>query len=82
MRYFLHGIAFVAAGRADSSNALIVAIADVLGLALQQGEDPAAQLLGFLHDKELLLILDEFEQLINNAKRWILWRSFWPRAQT
>ena len=65
IRYFLHGIAFVAAGRMDSSNALVVAIADVLGLTLQQGGDPVAQLLGFLRDKELLLVLDEFEQILN-----------------
>jgi predicted ATPase len=49
----------------NDSNALIVAMADALGLALQQGEDPGAQVLGFLHDKELLLVLDEFEELID-----------------
>lgn len=40
-------------------------IAQALGLSLQGKEPPAAQVLTHLHDKELLLVLDNVEQLLN-----------------
>ena len=63
--HFLHGVAFVALGEVDSRETLVVALSTAIDLHLQQGESPANQVLDFLQDKELLLVLDEFEHLVD-----------------
>ena len=42
----------------------VTAIADALGIVLYSASDRADQLISYLKDKELLLLLDNFEQLI------------------
>ena len=65
IRYFLHGVAFVALGDVDSVESLVVALSTAVGLLLQQGDGPMNQVLDFLHNKEALLVLDEFEHLVD-----------------
>ncbi len=71
---FLHGAFFVPlteTSGAAQPGLIATAIADVLGLALHQRAEPQAQVLEYLRDKELLLILDNFEHLVNGAT-WLV----------
>ena len=65
IRHFLHGVAFIALGDVDSVETLVVALSTAVGLLLQQGDGPANQVIDFLHNKEALLVLDEFEHLVD-----------------
>lgn len=49
----------------ESSNFFISALGDSLNLALTGHEDPQVQLLTYLRDKEILWVLDNFEQLLS-----------------
>jgi predicted ATPase/DNA-binding SARP family transcriptional activator len=64
-RLFLHGVVFVALAGVDTTAQMTMTIAQALGLTLQGNEPPAAQVLTHLCDKELLLLLDNVEQLLN-----------------
>ena len=57
---------FVALQAIDTPEQLLYAIADVLGIALVDS-DPLAQLVNHLQDAATLLILDNFEQLLDAA---------------
>ncbi|MBE7471217.1 MAG: hypothetical protein DPW09_20160 [Anaerolineae bacterium] len=48
----------------ESVSFLATAIADALNISLRGSEEPELQLLTYLSDKQLLLVLDNFEQLI------------------
>ena len=48
----------------DASD-FITALADALPLTLSGSEPPREQLLGYLQDKDLLLLLDNFEHLLD-----------------
>ncbi len=61
---FLHGVRFVPLDTLNAPNMLVPAIAESLGLPLHGGEDPKAQLLGHLRERELLLVMDNFEHLL------------------
>lgn len=62
---FLHGAAFAALADIDTPEQLAPAIAQALAFTLLGKGDPETQLLHYLQDKELLLVLDNFEQLIS-----------------
>ncbi|MEP7188475.1 MAG: tetratricopeptide repeat protein, partial [Roseiflexaceae bacterium] len=64
---FLQGSYFVPLAAAASVDALIAAIAGALGFAFYGGNDPRTQLFNYLGEKELLLVLDNFEQLIEGG---------------
>ncbi|MEO7908490.1 MAG: BTAD domain-containing putative transcriptional regulator [Roseiflexaceae bacterium] len=64
---FLHSSYFVALAAATSVDALIAAIAGTLGFTFYGGADPRTQLFNYLGEKELLLVLDNFEQLIEGG---------------
>ena len=51
----------------DQVNPLVTALADVLGISLQGGSTPGQQLLELLSRKEMLLIYDNFEHLLDQA---------------
>jgi predicted ATPase/Tfp pilus assembly protein PilF len=51
-------------GREDN---LAGAIVEALGLRLASGSDPATQLFSYLRPKKLLLVLDNFEHLLDSA---------------
>ncbi len=61
---FLEGVAFVSLAALDSPEALPTAIARVLQLTFHQGKPARAQLLDYLQQRELLLVLDNFEHLL------------------
>ena len=61
---FLEGVYFVPLAPVDSVAFLVSAIADTLRFSFSGSQNPQLQLLNYLHEKELLLILDNFEHLL------------------
>ena len=64
---FSDGVYFVALQPLRASENIVTAIVDVLPLHASGGEDPAQLLFHFLQDKHLLLILDNFEHLLDGV---------------
>lgn len=66
---FSDGVCFVSLAPVESSRFLVPTIADELDFSFFQraGAEPRQQLLDYLREKELLLILDNFEHLIEGA---------------
>jgi DNA-binding SARP family transcriptional activator/predicted ATPase len=65
---FQHGILFVPLAPLDTAQSIIPAVADALGIAYRQDDlQLKEQLLRHLHEKELLLVIDNFEHLIDGA---------------
>ncbi|MGC9356885.1 MAG: ATP-binding protein, partial [Anaerolineae bacterium] len=64
---FLEGVAFVPLAGVTSAELLPIAIALALDLNFHRHRSTQSQLLEHLKDKEILLILDNFEQLIDGA---------------
>lgn len=61
---FLNGVRLVQLAGVEDANAFPWALADALGFVPAGAEPPEPQLLNFLRQKELLLVLDNFEHLI------------------
>lgn len=61
---FADGIFFVALVGISSPELLIPAISDAIGLSFHSSASITSQLMGFLEDKNLLLVLDNFEHLL------------------
>lgn len=64
---FLHGIYFVSLAPLNSAELLISTIAGVLNLTFHGPEEPQTQLLNYLRDRELLLLLDNFEHIMEGV---------------
>lgn len=64
---FADGVAFVPLAPVGSPALLAPAIANALGLSLQGRQKPEKQLLDHLRDKEILLVLDGFEHLLEGS---------------
>jgi predicted ATPase/DNA-binding SARP family transcriptional activator len=62
---FLHGIAYVALADVTSRDAFCIAVAEALAVPLEGVRTPEAQLLAYLSDKEVLLVLDNAEDLLS-----------------
>lgn len=58
------GAAFVAVAAMSSREPIVTAIADTLGCVLYLAEDRTAQLIQYLRDREVLLVLDNYEHLL------------------
>jgi predicted ATPase/DNA-binding CsgD family transcriptional regulator len=56
---------FSALQATPSARALVPAIADVVGLTLSGRQEPKTELLNFLANKRILLVLDNFEHLLD-----------------
>lgn len=65
---FAQGIAFVPLVSVDQPDLLAPAIADAMGFSLQGQEDPQEQLLNQLRGREMLLVLDGMEHLLEGAE--------------
>lgn len=65
--HFPHGTVFVALQPISRSDLLISAIAQAVGVMFYGEAEAHEQLLAYLHDKTLLLILDNFEHLLDEA---------------
>jgi predicted ATPase len=63
-----HGIVFVPLASIRSPEFLTSAIVEALGFQLSGADDPQVQLIQYLRKKELLLILDNFEHLLEGSE--------------
>jgi predicted ATPase len=64
---FTHGVYFVSLDSLDVPEYIVTAIAAALQLTFSQQQDLAAQLFNHLRDKDLLLVLDNFEHLLEGS---------------
>jgi predicted ATPase/DNA-binding SARP family transcriptional activator len=64
---YIHGVYFIPLASVASPMLLISAIVEALGFQLEGDVEPWDQILGYLREKEMLLILDNFEQLLDSA---------------
>ncbi|MFL5800389.1 MAG: helix-turn-helix domain-containing protein, partial [Roseiflexaceae bacterium] len=64
---FAHGAHFASLASVTLADGLAPAIADALGFALAGPADASTQLLGHLRERELLLVLDNVEHLIDST---------------
>jgi DNA-binding SARP family transcriptional activator len=65
-RVFLQGVCVVALAGTDSAAQFVSALAQALAFTVQPQSPPADQLIHYLCDKEMLLLLDNFEQLVDD----------------
>ncbi len=65
---FLHGVYFVSLAATSSTALLAPTIADALGFSFSGEQDPKTQLLNYLREKEMLLVLDNFEHLLEGGR--------------
>ncbi len=68
---FEDGVAFVYLAAVDSPDTLVLAVADALGFSFHGREDPARQLLDYVREKSLLLVLDTMEHLLDGVD-WLI----------
>lgn len=64
---FDHGVYFVPLAALNSDEFLVSAIAEALHFSFYQRDVPRAQLLSYLREKHMLLVLDNFEHIIAGA---------------
>jgi predicted ATPase/DNA-binding SARP family transcriptional activator len=64
---FLHGVFWVSLAPLRSVEYLVPAIAEAVGAPLYPDEAPANQLLQYLAEKQMLLVLDSFEHVLDGA---------------
>jgi predicted ATPase len=64
---FSHGVTFVSLAPVSSSDLLASTVADALNFSFREQEDPEHQLLDYLREKDLLLILDSIEHILEGA---------------
>lgn len=65
---FPDGVWFVPLAGVTTRDGIVAAVAQALDFSFRQGAPPLQQLLRFLRKAELLLILDNFEQLVGSAE--------------
>lgn len=70
---FPHGVGYVALASVEQTDYLPVAVADALNISLQGVRDPAEQVYLALATRQMLLVLDNFEQLLgdDHAVTWV-----------
>jgi predicted ATPase/DNA-binding SARP family transcriptional activator len=64
---FRHGVCFIPLTATNSAEFLVAAIADALNFPFYRRGDQKAQLMHYLSDKEMLLVMDNFEHLVTGA---------------
>ena len=65
--YFADGCYFVALADAANRDLFVATTAKALDITFQAADNPEQQLLRYLADKKILLVLDNFEQLVETA---------------
>ncbi|GAB4577690.1 MAG: BTAD domain-containing putative transcriptional regulator [Anaerolineales bacterium] len=78
---FLSGVFFVPLEGVDNPALIPTAIAEACGLAFAGNQDPKTQLLTYLKSREILLILDNFEQLLDGVSWLVQLLQNAPRIQ-
>ncbi|MCA9981752.1 MAG: tetratricopeptide repeat protein, partial [Anaerolineales bacterium] len=68
---YLNGIYFVPLARASTAQQLPLAVAQALGISLHSLRLPQEQIINYLREKELLLILDNLEHLVDEAAEFV-----------
>ena len=64
---FPQGIYFVALDRITSAELIVQSVAEVLPIFLASNEDPKSRVLEYLQDKSILLVMDNFEHVLDGA---------------
>ena len=64
---FADGVAFVSLAPISAPDQIVSAIGEVLDISFSGQSDPTAQLLNYLHDRQMLLVLDNFEHLLEGT---------------
>jgi predicted ATPase/class 3 adenylate cyclase len=64
---FSQGIYFVALDRITSAELIVQSVAEVLPIFLASNEDPKSRILEYLRDKTILLVMDNFEHVLDGA---------------
>lgn len=64
---FSHGVYFVSLAPLSAPEFIVLTIADALRFSFYSREDPKVQLLNYLREKSMLLVLDNFEHLVAGA---------------
>jgi predicted ATPase len=64
LNHFADGVFFVPLASVNSETLIVSAIAQALGFSFYGGGDPAEQLFSHLRDRQMLLVLDNFEHLV------------------
>lgn len=64
---FLNGVYFVPLAALDSPDLIVPAIAEACSFKFAGNREPATQLIDFLRNQEVLLLLDNFEGLLEGA---------------
>jgi len=67
IQVFSQGIYFVALDRISSAELIVQSVAEVLPIFLASNEDPKSRILEYLHDKTILLVMDNFEHVLAGA---------------
>lgn len=68
---FAGGVYFVPLAGISDPRFILPAIADALGLLFSGESDPGVQLINYLREKEILLVLDNFEHLLQGVEQLI-----------
>jgi predicted ATPase/DNA-binding CsgD family transcriptional regulator len=66
--YFAHGVYFVPLNPVHSTDLMAAAIASALQISLFGSEDPNLQIIRYLRDKQMLLVMDNFEHLLEGTR--------------
>jgi predicted ATPase/DNA-binding SARP family transcriptional activator len=61
---FAHGVYFIPLASVNSADLLVSTMADIFDLPFYDRQDPKEQLLNYLREKEVLLVLDNIEHLL------------------
>ena len=64
---FPQGVYFVALERITSADMIVQAVAEVLPISLSSQEDPRSRVVNYLRDKKILLVMDNFEHVLDGA---------------
>jgi len=65
---FSDGVVYVSLAGVEAPNAMPAALAKTLGLSLAGQVAPIVEVMNYLQDRQMLLILDNFEQLLDSAQ--------------
>jgi predicted ATPase len=65
---FAQGVYFVALAPLETSAAIVPTLASAVGFSFYEGGEPRQQLLDYVCDKSMLLILDNFEHLLSGVE--------------
>ncbi|MBI5566134.1 MAG: tetratricopeptide repeat protein [Chloroflexi bacterium] len=68
---FINGAAFVSLAVVHTADDFIAAVAEALGITFVARTEPRTQLINWLRDRELLLVLDNFEHLLTAADQLV-----------